>query len=214
MSNGSGDKKQLGKIMLKQRLVTQAELDELLAEQRTHPGQRLATTAVKSGKVAEVDLLKALSEQHGLPGIDLTQVVIPSDNLKLVPVEIARQHLILPVLVKEDRVYLAMADPNDRRVVDEIEFVTQMKVVPVLADPLDVPSAIERAYLRPDLNAWVQADELQRETPSTTAKPDGVARIPSGGAIPAGADSARRSCMSSTITAGRCTPIILGMEYP
>ena len=91
MSNGSGDKKQLGKILLKQRLVTQAELDELLAEQRTHPGQRLATTAVKSGKVAEVDLLKALSEQHGLPGIDLTQVVIPSDNLKLVPVEIARQ---------------------------------------------------------------------------------------------------------------------------
>ena len=43
MSNGSGDKKQLGKILLKQRLVTQAELDELLAEQRTHPGQRLAT---------------------------------------------------------------------------------------------------------------------------------------------------------------------------
>ena len=152
MSNGSGDKKQLGKIMLKQRLVTQAELDELLAEQRTHPGQRLATTAVKSGKVAEVDLLKALSEQHGLPGIDLTQVVIPSDNLKLVPVEIARQHLILPVLVKEDRVYLAMADPNDRRVVDEIEFVTGLRVFAHVALHEALQAVIDLAYAALDAN--------------------------------------------------------------
>ena len=152
MSNGSGDKKQLGKIMLKQRLVTQAELDELLAEQRTHPGQRLATTAVKSGKVAEVDLLKALSEQHGLPGIDLTQVVIPSDNLKLVPVEIARQHLILPVLVKEDRVYLAMADPNDRRVVDEIEFVTGLRVFAHVALHEALKVVIDYAYAALEAN--------------------------------------------------------------
>ncbi|MCB9660803.1 MAG: response regulator [Sandaracinaceae bacterium] len=152
MSNGSGDKKQLGKILLKQRLVTQAELDELLAEQRTHPGQRLATTAVKSGKVAEVDLLKALSEQHGLPGIDLTQVVIPSDNLKLVPVEIARQHLILPVLVKEDRVYLAMADPNDRRVVDEIEFVTGLRVFAHVALHEALKVVIDYAYAALEAN--------------------------------------------------------------
>jgi DNA-binding response OmpR family regulator len=152
MSNGSGDKKQLGKILLKQRLVTQAELDELLAEQRTHPGQRLATTAVKSGMVAEVDLLKALSEQHGLPGIDLTQVVIPTDNLKLVPVEIARQHLILPVLVKEDRVFLAMADPNDRRVVDEIEFVTGLRVFAHVALHEALTSVIDLAYAALDGN--------------------------------------------------------------
>lgn len=152
MSNGSGDKKQLGKILLKQRLVTQSELDELLAEQRTHPGQRLATTAVKSGMVAEVDLLKALSEQHGLPGIDLTQVVIPTDNLKLVPVEIARQHLILPVLVKEDRVFLAMADPNDRRVVDEIEFVTGLRVFAHVALHEALTSVIDLAYAALDAN--------------------------------------------------------------
>jgi DNA-binding response OmpR family regulator len=107
---------------------------------------------VKSGRFAEVDLLKALSEQHGLPGIDLTQVVIPSDNLKLVPVEIARQHLILPVLVKEDRVYLAMADPNDRRVVDEIEFVTGLRVFAHVAlhDALKV--VIDLAYAALEAN--------------------------------------------------------------
>ena len=109
------EKKQLGKILLKQKLVTPQELDRLLEEQRRSPGARLASTAQKSGQVAGKDLLKALSEQHGLPGIDLAQVVIPLDNLSLIPVDIAKRHLILPILVKEDRIFLAMADPNDRR---------------------------------------------------------------------------------------------------
>ena len=148
MSGGSGDKKQLGKILLKQRLVTPNELDELLAEQQAHPGHRLASVAMESGKVSEVDLLKALSEQHGLPGIDLGQVVVPLDNLKLIPADIARRHLILPILVKEDRIFLAMADPADRRVIDEIEFVTGRRVFPYVALHDHLRSVIDDAYGR------------------------------------------------------------------
>ncbi len=142
----SDDRKKLGKILLKQRLVTPGELEELLETQRAHPGQRLASTAERSGKVAGKDLLKALSEQHGLPGIDLEQVVIPLENLRLVPAEIARQHLILPVLVKDDRIFLAMADPHDKRVIDEIEFVTGRRFFPYIAlqDPLT--ATIRHAY--------------------------------------------------------------------
>ncbi len=148
MSGGSSDKKQLGKIMLKQRLVTPNELDELLQEQKSHPGHRLASVAVESGKVKEVDLLKALSEQHGLPGIDLDQVVIPLDNLKLIPAEIAKRHSILPILVKEDRIFLAMADPSDRRVIDEIEFVTGRRVFPYVSLHDHLRTVIEAAYER------------------------------------------------------------------
>jgi len=146
MSGGSGDKKQLGKILLKQRLVTPNELEELLAEQKAHPGHRLASVAMETGKVSEVDLLKALSEQHGLPGIDLGQVVVPLDNLKLIPGDIARRHLILPILVKEDRIFLAMADPADRRVIDEIEFVTGRRVFPYVALHDHLREVIDEAY--------------------------------------------------------------------
>lgn len=143
---GPGDKKQLGKILLRQKLVTPGELDELLERQRAKPGSRLGSTAVESGKVDEVDMLRALSEQHGLPGIDLGQTVVPLENLRLIPQDIARQYLILPFSVKDEHLFLAMADPSDTRVIDEIEFVTGRKVFPYVAVSGPLAQVIALAY--------------------------------------------------------------------
>ena len=140
------EKKQLGRIMLKQKLVTQGELDELLEDQKSQPGHRLASVAERNGKVSGEALLKALSEQLGLPGIDVAQVVVPLENLELIPHEIARQHLILPILVKDDRIFLAMADPTDRRVIDEIEFVAGRRVFPYVALHDALLETIDEAY--------------------------------------------------------------------
>ena len=143
---GTGDKKQLGRILLQQKLVTPDELDGLLARQREAPGQRLGAVAVEVGAVDEVDLLRALSEQHGLPGIDLAQTVIPLENLKLIPHDIARQYLILPFSVKDEHLFLAMADPSDRRTIEEIEFVTGRKVFPYVAVSSSLAQVIDEGY--------------------------------------------------------------------
>ncbi len=186
--SGSGDKKQLGKILLKQRLVTQDELDGLLAEQRRNPGERLASTAGRTGRVANVDLLKALSEQHGLPGIDLEQVVMPLENLDLVPAEIAKRHLILPILVKEERLSLAMADPGDRRVIDEIEFVSGRRVYPYVALNNALVDVIDRVYAMKErgeehfIGASVAADYLESIGLEEEAK---VRRVAAQPAVPA-----------------------------
>ena len=142
----SGDRKKLGKILLKQRAVTPGELENLLEKQKTQPGSRLASVAQRSGSVPPKALLKALSEQHGVPGIDLDQVVVPLVNLDLVPEDVARQHLILPILVKEDRIFLAMSDPTDKRVIEEIEFVTGRRVFPYVALQDSLRDVIERSY--------------------------------------------------------------------
>ena len=144
--SGPEDKKQLGKILLKQKLVTPKELEGLLEEQKKVPGQRLASTAAHSGRIDGVELLRALSEQHGVNGIDLAQVVVPLANLLLVPVDVARQYLILPFSVKEDEIHLAMADPQDQRVVQEIEFVTGRAVTPYVALHEHLAKAIDEAY--------------------------------------------------------------------
>ncbi|MCC7536308.1 MAG: response regulator [Deltaproteobacteria bacterium] len=140
-----GTKKKLGKVLLQQKLVTQQDLEFFLGQQATS-GRRLASTISDAGAVPDVDLLKALSEQHGVPGIDLAQVVIPLDNLDLVPIEIARRHRILPVLVRDDRIFLAMADPSERRVIDELEFVTGKHVLPYVALERSLESVIGLAY--------------------------------------------------------------------
>ncbi len=130
---GAGEKKQLGRILLQQRLVSASMLDGLLEAQRASPDTRLASLTAASGHVAEVDLLRALSEQHGVPGIDVTQVVVPLENLALIPLEIAKQHGILPFLARDEQIFLAMSDPSDRRVIDEIEFVTGRRISPYVA---------------------------------------------------------------------------------
>ena len=148
--SGPEEKKQLGKILLKQKLVTPKELEGLLEDQKKVPGQRLASAAAQSGRVGGVDLLRALSEQHNVSGIDLEQVVVPLTNLKLVPVDVARQYLILPFSVKEDEIHLAMADPQDQRVVQEIEFVTGRAVTPYVALHEALARVINEAYALAD----------------------------------------------------------------
>lgn len=146
MSKSGLEKQRLGEILVRQHLISQDELERLLGEQRRVPGSRLASALAESGKVADMDLLKALSEQHGVPGIDLAQVIVPLANLKLVPLEVSRKHAILPILVKEDRVFLAMSDPSDERVLAEIEFATGRKVVPYVALHESLSAVIEYAY--------------------------------------------------------------------
>jgi len=143
---GPSDKKQLGKILLRQKLVTPGELEELLDRQQSAPGERLGSAAVDSGAVDEVDMLRALSEQHGLPGIDVAQTVVPTENLRLIPHDIARQYKILPFSVKDEHLFLAMADPSDKRVIDEIEFVTGRKVFPYVSVSGPLSRIIDKAY--------------------------------------------------------------------
>src|ERR1700691_2145378 len=143
------EKKPLGRILLQQKLVSQRQLDEALIEQAhqsaDHPTP-LASRLADRGVLTEVDALRALSQQHGVPGIDLTQVAILTEHLDLIPREIAEAHLILPTLVREDRIFLAMATPSDRRVIDELEFVTGKKVYPYVALSTTLERTIKAAY--------------------------------------------------------------------
>lgn len=141
MGGSEDKKKQLGKILLRQKLVSADRVQELLTEKR-----EIGAAAVESGEVDEVDMLRALAEQHGFPGIDLAQTVVVLENLRLIPEGIAKQYVILPFSVKDEQVFLAMADPTDKRVIDEIEFVTGRKVFPYVAVSSSLELTIEIAY--------------------------------------------------------------------
>jgi CheY-like chemotaxis protein len=139
------DKKQIGKILLRQRALSAEQLDRALAEQK---GGRLASRLAADGTISDVAALKALSEQYGIPGIDLNQICLKLDDLELLPREIAEKHLILPVLVRDDRLFIAMANPRETKVIDELEFVTGKKVYPYVALDSALTHVIEEAYGR------------------------------------------------------------------
>jgi DNA-binding response OmpR family regulator len=145
MSERPESKKSLGRILLQRKVVTADELSELLRQQQAQ-GSRLATTAAQLGKADSADLLSALSEQQGLPAIDLRRLNMPLDSLALVPLDIARRYSILPMSCEDERLFLAMADPADKRVIEEIEFVTGKRVFPYVALQGALWEVIEQAY--------------------------------------------------------------------
>src|SRR6185436_13779455 len=67
-------------------------------------------------------------------------------DLDLLPREIAEKHLILPVLVRDDRLFIAMANPREKKVIDELEFVTGKKVYPYVALEGPLSAVIDEAY--------------------------------------------------------------------
>jgi CheY-like chemotaxis protein len=145
MSND--EKKQLGRILLTRKLVSPEALDSALKEKnRTGTDTPLASFLTDSGMVREEDALRALSEQFGVPGINLSQVAILLEHLSVMPREMAEAHMMLPVLLRGDRLFIAMADPRDKRVIDELEFVSGKKVYAYVALSTPLTRTIASAY--------------------------------------------------------------------
>ncbi|MEM9691939.1 MAG: hypothetical protein AAGA56_05310, partial [Myxococcota bacterium] len=138
-------KKPIGSILLKQRAVSSKELAEALRSQR--PGDPPLVSRLRDdGLLDDQAALKALSEQTGFPAMDLELVVIRLDDLRLVPRHLAERHSVLPILVKDERMFVAMADPNDERVIHEIELVTGKRLFPYVGLKLALRRTISAAY--------------------------------------------------------------------
>jgi CheY-like chemotaxis protein len=91
--------------------------------------------------------LVALSERYGVPALDLDQVCLRVDDLANVPRSLAQHHTLVPVLARTDRLFVAMKDPSQLEVIQEVEFVSGKRVYAYAAPAEDIAEVIERAYL-------------------------------------------------------------------
>jgi type IV pilus assembly protein PilB len=135
----------IGALLISEGLISREQLAQALQEQRSSGG-RLGYTLVKLGIVEELTLTRLLARQYKIPAVDLTKSDIDPALVRLVPAEIAIQHLVLP-LKREGRVlYVAMADPTNIRVIDDLKFRTRSDIYPVIAGEYTLRTMIERVY--------------------------------------------------------------------
>ena len=143
-------KKRLGEILIERGLVDADQLNSALAHQRQW-GMRLGTALVARGFVAEGMLTRVLSESLGFPMVDLSRVVIDPKALQLVSRRVCEQHDVLPLGLKDQNgrklLFLAMADPLNATVIDEIAFTTGVIVKPAIAQISSLEQAIRRYYM-------------------------------------------------------------------
>jgi type IV pilus assembly protein PilB len=135
----------LGELLTKASLITQDQLKEALKLQK-ETGGKLGETLIKLGFVAEEDITECLSQQFGVPSINLAHFEIDAGVIKLLPAEVARKYNILPVNKTGATITIAMADPTNVFAMDDIKFMTGYNVEPVVASELGIKQAIDNYY--------------------------------------------------------------------
>jgi type IV pilus assembly protein PilB len=138
----------LGDLLLKQKLITQEQLETALKLQREEGG-KIGEALVRVGAVSEGDITETLSQQFGVPSIDLAHFEIDPAVIKVVPGEVARKYGVLPVNKTGATLTIAMGDPTNVFAMDDIKFMTGYNVEPVVASELALRKAIDKHYGTP-----------------------------------------------------------------
>ena len=138
----------LGDLLLKQKLISQEQLDTALKLQREEGG-KIGEALVRVGAVSESDITETLSQQFGVPSIDLAHFEIDPAVIKVVPGEVARKYGVLPVNKTGATLTIAMGDPTNVFAMDDIKFMTGYNVEPVVASEIALRKAIDKHYGTP-----------------------------------------------------------------
>src|SRR6059036_2196062 len=135
----------LGEMLIKAGMLTPQRLQEALNYQKTNGG-KLGFNLVKLGFVKEEDITRVLSQQYGVPAINLAKVEIDEGVVKLIPSEVAQKYLIMPISRTGATLTIAMVDPTNVFAMDDIKFMTGYNVEPVVASEVAIKEGIDRYY--------------------------------------------------------------------
>ncbi|GBE36785.1 type II secretion system protein E [bacterium BMS3Bbin07] len=135
----------IGQLLLAANLVTEDQLQEALNLQKKEGG-RLGSKLVKLGYITTEKLVSFLSKQFGVPSINLSDYTIAPSVLKLIPAEMAKKYLIIPVARVGATLTVAMADPSNIFAIDDMKFMTGYNVEVVVATEESIIKAISKYY--------------------------------------------------------------------
>jgi type IV pilus assembly protein PilB len=144
-----GGRRRLGEVLVAGKVLTEAQLDEALRVQREDKGRRrrLGEVITALGLADEVQIARALSDQLGLPFLDLGNMPIPDETLAVLPRNVALRHGAIPVTLAHDVLTIALADPTNVLALDDIRLATKLASVrTAVATASDVQEAVNRYY--------------------------------------------------------------------
>jgi type IV pilus assembly protein PilB len=144
----------LGELLVREKLISLQQLRRAQDEQK-RSGQNLGFTLQKLGFVSDGEITNFLSAQYRLPAINLDEYEIDGDIIKLVSRDVCEKHRIIPVSRSGQSLIVAMADPTNLHAIDDIKFLTNYNIEPVVASETAIAGAIERYY-----NAGPSYDEV------------------------------------------------------
>ena len=137
----------IGEALLSLALITESELQEALQQQQADRSVPLGEILVRNGVITRPELQVAMARKMGYPLVDVDAFPVDTQALRKLPYSVASRLRVLPLLVRDGRLVIALEDPERRRAVtEEVEFSAQMKVLPVLAQSRSMETRTHGVY--------------------------------------------------------------------
>src|SRR6476660_2213186 len=161
----------IGDLLVREGLITREQLDKALQEQRQN-GTRVGYNLVKLGFIQETELTKMLARQYRMPAVDLSKFEVDPRIAKLIPTELATKHLVLPLKRDGRTLTVAMADPTNLGVIDDLKFITRYDIFPVIAGEYKLRNAVEKYYESSDMQMSALLKDIETDDDSVEVVDD------------------------------------------
>lgn len=154
----------LGQEMLKEGLLTEAQMKTALEYQRSLGG-KLQDIIGKLGFVDDKRLNSFIARREHMHTIDVRDRTIDADLMRRIPREVIQRHEVIPFRQSANAILLAMSEPMDYQAIEEMQFLTSCTVETALAPRSQILEAIARFYdEHPDLGVDVSSGAIERAT--------------------------------------------------
>ena len=139
-------KKRLGEMLVDEGIISEEQLQEAMHEQKIKGG-RLEKILISQGYVTQDVIMAFVGTQLGIPHVSLLEIgEIPNDVVFSVPESIAINHCLIPIVKKDKRLTVAMADPLNVFAIDDIKMMTGFEVDPAIASETEIRAMQAKYY--------------------------------------------------------------------
>ena len=163
-------KRNMREILIEENVLSEAQC-KAVEEAAKKENRSFQVLLLEQKLVPEIKLLKLLADEWGFKAIDLGRMTIVPEVAQLLQEPLARKHLCIPFARQENALFLAMADPRDFLMVEDIGLRTGLDVKPYIALAPGIIKALDAIYGKQD-NAQV-AQLVESVQQSQQAKPEG-----------------------------------------
>ncbi|TYO95065.1 GspE/PulE family protein [Desulfallas thermosapovorans] len=160
----------LGNWLVKEKVITEAQLAEALEVQKKEKGF-LGKTLVRLGFCNEDDIARVIARRSGVPFISLENTTIDSAAVATLPVEALKRYRALPISFSDNKLVVAMQHPNNIMAIDDIRILTGFDIKVVVAPDTELDAMIEK-YSRANMEFEQVKDDIQAEEQITIESED------------------------------------------
>jgi type IV pilus assembly protein PilB len=132
-------------LLLHEGIVSREYMERAQRDAKQN-GTTVTLALIKTGAIEEVELTKVIARTYKMPAVDLSKFEVDPKILRLVPAELATKHTILPLKRDGRTLTVAVADPTNQEILEDLKFVTRYDIFPVLGGESTLRSVIEKAY--------------------------------------------------------------------